>query len=180
VPPPTWAQIAPYVGSFTTAFTDILKETIVASSSNSVSVGSGAVTVSSEKTPISTQLKEAGAYAASKAMSDFMTDQLAEIKDRYQAYLTLPAGTFGYVQLKKNTDFSALWDGKDEGQARTIGTVQEVATPLTYGARDSMIQEASSAVPSSTQQQKAAALPTTSPAPDNKDSSAAISDPLAQ
>lgn len=180
VPPPTWAQIAPYVGSFTTAFADILKQTIV-ESANSVSVGANGVTVANQPTPLSTKVQEAGAYAASKAMSDFMATNVAELKDRYQAYLTLPAGTFGYVQLKKNTDFSALWDGREEGQARTIGTVQEVATPLTYGSRDSMIHEANPAPPTYAQQPMTAApLTANSPPPANKDASAPISDPLAQ
>ena len=124
VPPPTMAQVAPYIASFTGAFADIIK-------ARATQFQVGNVGVSVTQPPLSEQIQEAAVYATSQATTDFLASQIAQIKDRYQSYLTLPAGSFAYIQLSGDTDFSALWE-PSTGKPRIVGTLQIGSTEAVY------------------------------------------------
>jgi hypothetical protein len=118
------AQVVPYIASFTGAFADIIK-------ARATQFQVGNVGVSVTQPPLSEQIQEAAVYATSQATTDFLASQIAQIKDRYQSYLTLPAGSFAYIQLSGDTDFSALWE-PSTGKPRIVGTPQIGSTEAVY------------------------------------------------
>ena len=130
IPPPAMVQAAPYIGSFLQSYADIMK---IRATPSTIQIGSVGVTT---QRPTSDQMQEAVVSSAAQSMTDFMTSQLAELKERYASYLTIPAGSFGYVELTANSDFSALWDDNQRGMVKTVGKPDVISTESLYTKRD--------------------------------------------
>ena len=130
IPPPAMAQAAPYVASFAQAYADLMKLR-----ANPTSIQIGTVGVTAQRSP-GQETQEAVIASASQALSDFMASQLAELKERYPGYLSVPEGSLAYVQLTENTDFSALWDNAPRGTMRTVGKPEVVSTESVYRQRE--------------------------------------------
>jgi len=130
IPPPAMVQAAPYIGSFLQAYADIMK---LRATPTSVQIGSVGLTT---QRPNSELMQEAVVSSAAQAMTDFMASQLTELKERYASYLTIPAGSFGYVQLTTNGNFAALWDVTQRGVVKTVGKPEVISTESVYAKRD--------------------------------------------
>ncbi len=131
VPPPTLVQLAPYIGNFAEAYGNLLKLRL---SKNSYQVGAFGVNVTPDASGNPTQ--EIALSAASQALGDFIASQVSDLRERYAAYLAIPAGTPASVQLTANTDLSALWDASPRGIARTVGDPRVIPTELLYRQRE--------------------------------------------
>ena len=130
IPPPAMAQAAPYVASFAQAYADLMKLRV-----NPTTIQIGPVGVTTQRSA-GQETQEAIIGSASQALSDFMASQLAELKERYPGYLTVPEGSTAYVQLTENTDFTALWDQAPRGTMRTVGKPEVVSTESVYRQRE--------------------------------------------
>ena len=99
-PPPTWAQVAPYVAEFASGFAASLQSRIA--QPFSASVGGVAVTTASSSSDPRASLYQ----ASTQALQDFSQARLKEIEQRYASHYLVPAGTACWLQLDRDLDLS--------------------------------------------------------------------------
>lgn len=100
VPPPAWAQAAPYLADFATGFLGLLQSR----AQQGAAIGVGGVTLA---TAVPEDAKGPAYQASSQAIGDFTRARLREWEDRYAAYYYIPAGTACWLQL--DADFAGAY-----------------------------------------------------------------------
>jgi hypothetical protein len=102
IPPPLWDQIAPYIGTFATAYA-----TFIQSEAASSSINIGTVSYSQA---INTTGQAALLQAAAQAIGDYATKSVAQVQEFNAPYLTIPEGTACYVQVLADVNLDAAFD----------------------------------------------------------------------
>jgi hypothetical protein len=100
VPPPRWAQVAPYVSEAVTGFLGLLQSR--AQSGFTASVGGVSVQSSAPE-----EIRGPAYQAAGQGLQDFTAARLKEVEERYASYFLIPAGTACWLQLETDLDLSA-------------------------------------------------------------------------
>lgn len=100
VPPPAWAQTAPYLADFATGFLGLLPSR----AQQGAAIGLGGVTLAAA---VPEDAKGPAYQASSQAIGDFTRARLREWEDRYAAYYCIPAGTGCWLQLE--ADFAGTY-----------------------------------------------------------------------
>ncbi|HEY3756109.1 MAG TPA: TrbI/VirB10 family protein [Opitutaceae bacterium] len=92
VPPPTFAQLAPYISDFATGFLGLLQTR----AQQGVTLGLNGITLGSS---VTNDAKGPAYQATAQAIGDYTHERLREYEERYAAYYLIPAGTACWMQL---------------------------------------------------------------------------------
>ena len=100
VPPPRWAQVAPYVSDALTGFLGLLQSR----AQQQFAVGVGGLSVQSSAPD---DARGPVLQAAGQGVQDFTAARLKEIEQRFASYYLIPAGTQCWLQLDTDLDLNA-------------------------------------------------------------------------
>ena len=104
LPPPVWAQAAPYISDVATGYLGLLESR----AQPQVSLGAGSFSIQSS----GAAMAQGPLYQASaQAIQAFTDARLKEIEQRYAAHYVIPAGTACWLQLGADLDLSPAHPG---------------------------------------------------------------------
>jgi hypothetical protein len=98
-PPPTWAQVSPYVADFITGYMSLLQSR----AEQPVTASVGGVSI---QTANSTDVRPPLYQASAQAIQGFTQARLKDIEQRYATYYLIPAGTACWLELERDLDLS--------------------------------------------------------------------------
>jgi len=96
IPPPAWAQLAPYVSDAVTGYLGLLQSR----AQRQFVLGVGGLSLGGGSASASAPLEQASA----QAVQDFASARLKEVEERYASHYLIPAGTECWLQLDADLD----------------------------------------------------------------------------